>query len=124
MTYSLTDMSSLGTVIEEKQTKDAQLFQQPMPGSDSSQTFVIDIFGAIRTISIRGKYVGANIGEVQTFISQLKGLINGNQVVRVYTSDLFVSGINVYVMMVDYTYEAGNPLSVDYSIQMIETATL
>jgi hypothetical protein len=117
-------MSSLGTVIEEKQTKDAQLFQQPMPGNDSNQTFVIDIFGAIRTISIRGKYVGANIGAVQTFISQLTGLINGIQVVRVYVSDLFVSGINVYVMMVDYTYEAGNPLSVDYSIQLIETATL
>jgi len=121
MTYQLDDMNSLGTVTEERQNKDAQLFQQPMPGSDSSSTFVLDLFGAIRTITIKGIYSGAAIANVKTFIGELTALINGTQTVRTYTSDLFTSGINVYVQLVDYNYEAGNPLNVEYTIQMIET---
>ena len=47
--------TSIGTVNSEESNKDAQLFQMPIPLSDSTSTVMLDLFGASRTITIKGK---------------------------------------------------------------------
>ena len=54
---SLTNMTSLGTIKSENVTKDAQLFQMPIPLSDSTSAIVLDLFGVNKTIRIDGKFV-------------------------------------------------------------------
>lgn len=123
MTYSLGAYTDIGVVISEEHSKDSGLFQMPMPGSNSSAAFLLDIFGASKTITISGKYSGT-AGNIQTFITWLEGLVNGNQTTtKVFHTDKASSGdYNVYVMSVSWKSEEGAPLLVEYTIQMMEGA--
>jgi predicted transcriptional regulator len=109
-------MSSLGTIRNEQFSKDAQLFQQPLPASDSTEALVIDLFGAQATIKING----AITASISTAISELKALINGGQVRRTYVSD--ISGTYyVYVQTVDFEIEeSAGGTKLNYSISMVE----
>lgn len=119
MTYTLTDITSLGTVTKEESRKDAQLFQQPLPGYDSTSAFMLDIFGASRTITIKGRYTIAD-GTISTFIVALDALINGVQTVRQYHSDKSGVTYNVLVQSVTWSSEEAGVNFVDYEIQLIE----
>ena len=84
MTYTLAKSddtviftNGMGKLTNEKVNKDSQLFQQPMPGSPSSSTIVLDLFGATKTITIDGEfYDETNMVE---FITELEGLVSGIQ---------------------------------------------
>ena len=109
--------TDLGIVTRESRTKDAQLFQQPMPVSDSTQAIILDLFGCVGTIEIEGKFTS----NLSTAISFLEGLANGSQSRIVYASDLFSRTFNVYVQNVNYeTSEGSGQTVVTYHISLIE----
>jgi hypothetical protein len=119
MTYTLTGMSSLGTVTSEDSTKDAQLFQMPIPRSDSNAAIMLDLFGVNRTISIRGVFTGTT-GEIATFIGQLDALANGVQTNKTYHSDKSNVSYTVLVQTVRWNAEEGAVTKVNYEINLIE----
>jgi len=121
MTYTLGG-SSLGTVTKEDSTKDAQLFQMPMPLSDSTQAIMLDLFGVSRTISISGVYTTAD-GTISTFITWLDGLVNGTQSSIVYHSDKSGANYNVLIMNARWSSEEGAVSKVNYDITLVEGAT-
>lgn len=117
-------MSSLGTVNKEDSTKDSGLFQQPLPASASSNAILLDIFGASRTISISGVFVGS-AAEIADFIdngvnSGLDRLVSGAQSNRVFHSDKSGRDYNVRVSSVTWTSEEGAVSKVDFTINMTE----
>lgn len=111
--------NGMGTVTNEKVNKDSQLFQQPLPGSDSSSTIVLDLFGAAKTITIDGEfYDETNMAE---FLTELEGLVNGDQTHYHWTSDAIGTTINVCVLTVSWQYIGGEPTHITYTINMIQT---
>jgi hypothetical protein len=121
-----TIMPTLGTVTSKEISKDAGLFQLPMPQSNSSAAILLDLFGASKTITINGKYTNLQYGAVtvQVFIFYLESLVNGSQTAAKYISEKSdlegYAGINVLIQAVSWKAEAGNPNSVEYTISMIE----
>ena len=121
MTYGLTGMTTLGTVTSEESSKDAQLFQQPLPTYNSSQAVLLDIFGASRTITISGVHVSGDGSKTTAqFIAELDGLISGSQTSRTYTSDKSATTYKVLVQTVSWKSEEGAPLKTEYTITMVE----
>ena len=67
--------------------KTANLDTNPMPGSDSDSTFVIDFNGVEKTLTISGRITeaastrvaGQSVTTINEQISWLQGLIAGNQ---------------------------------------------
>lgn len=119
MTYSLSGMTSLGTVISEESTKDSQLFQQPMPLSDSSSAIMLDLFGASRNITIKGKYTAGD-GTISTFIAELDALVSGTQTSKTYHSDKTGVSYTVLVQSVTWSADEGGVNLVDYTINLVE----
>ena len=120
--YSISAMAGIGTVTDEDVTKDAGLFQMPMPGSDSSSAVMFDIFGASRTIKISGTFTVGDSGyaTLALFIAALDALVDGSQTVITYTSGKSGSTYNVMVMDVNWKSEVGGVNKVDYNITMVE----
>lgn len=119
MAYSLTGMTSLGTIQSEDRSKDAQLFQMPLPRQNSQNSVLADIFGVSGTIRISGTFTVSD-GTISTFISQLEGLITGTQTARTFHSDKSNSNYTVLIQTISWkSAEAGVNL-VEYEISMIE----
>jgi hypothetical protein len=119
--YSLGGMTSLGSVINESSTKDAGLFQQPLPASNSNQAILLDIFGSFRTIIIDGIFVDGQDGvSLATFISQLDALVNGSQISVSFVSGKSTSTYQVLVQSITWKSEEGSPTKVNYTINMAE----
>ena len=114
--------TSIGTVNSEESNKDAQLFQMPIPLSDSTSTVMLDLFGASRTITIKGRFTTAD-GAIATFISELDALVNGQQSVRVYHSDKSGSDYYVLIQGARWSSAEGGVNFVDYTIEMIQGST-
>lgn len=119
MTYTLTGITSLGTVSSEEQTKDSNLFQTPLPGSDSSQLIALDLFGAARTIIIKGTFAISD-GTISTMIGQLDALVNGTQTTKIFHSDKSGSSYNVLVQTVRWSGGEGGVNLVEFEITMLE----
>jgi hypothetical protein len=128
MSYSIKDQAgtsvftSIGTVNSEESNKDAQLFQMPIPLSDSTNTVMLDLFGASRTIIIKGRFTTTD-GTISTFISELDALVNGQQSVKVYHSDKSGSDYNVLIQGARWSSAEGGVNFVDYTIEMIQGST-
>jgi hypothetical protein len=112
-------MSSLGAINSEDCDKDAQLFQMPMPVSPSTEAILMDLFGALRTIKIKGTYTGSTV-EISAFIVELDALVNGTQTQKTYHSDKTGVDYLVLVQNARWSAEEGAPNKVDYEIVMIE----
>ena len=122
MTYSLDGLTGMGTVTSEEHSKDAGLFQTPLPGTDSKDAIALDLFGTSRTIRVKGVYTTTN-GTISTFIGQLDALCNGNQTVtKTFVSDKSGVPYEVLVTNVNWSSESGAVTKVDYSIDMLEAS--
>lgn len=119
MAYTLTGMTSLGTVTSERSNKDAQLFQMPIPRTDSNKLIALDIFGVQRTINIDGVYTTTD-GTIATFISQLDDLVNGIQTSKTYASDTSGTSYTVFVQTAEWKREPAEVVMISYSISMLE----
>jgi hypothetical protein len=123
---SLTGLSGMGTVTNEESTKDSGLFQQPMPATPSSSATLIDLFGASRTITIKGKFVVGDTGyaSITLFIQDLDGLISGAQTSCTYTSDKTGLDYDGLVSSVTWTADEGAVNHVDYTIVFTEGSAI
>jgi hypothetical protein len=104
-------------------TKDAQLFQMPIPRSPSNQLIALDLFGAQRTISIDGVWTSSD-GTISTFISWLDGLVSGTQTTKSYASDTSGTSYTVFVQTTEWKREGGEVNLINYSITMLEAASV
>lgn len=121
MTYSLTGMTTLGSVTRETNVKDAGLFKQPLPATDSSSAILLDLFGAERTITIDGRFVnGTSSKTIAQFIDELEALINGNQSSKTFASDKSGNSFTVLVSTVEWHGDEADESSVIYNITMTE----
>lgn len=121
MTYSLAGMTTLGTVHSEESTKDAQLFQMPMPASDSNMAIMLDLFGVNRTINIKGTFVdGDGSLTIAQFIAELDAQANGVQSGKNYVSGTSGVTYTILVQTASWDVEEGAPTKVNYTINMIE----
>lgn len=119
-------VTNLGTVRSETRSKDAQLFQQPMPGQDSSNALVLDVFGVTGEIKIKGDYT-SDEGSISTFIAFLNGLVGGSQKQKHYVSDKWnpiVGYYGVYIQDVNISAEEAGVNKVNYEISMIEAQSI
>lgn len=112
--------TDLGSVQTEEQSKDSGLFQQPLPGEDSSGALLIDIFGAFRNISVTGYIIGT-VAVQNVFIAAIEAIQNGNQ-----TGSTFVSSQTgtpnrtVLIQSFSWNKEAGDVSRLNYSLTLFE----
>ena len=102
-------------------TKDAQLFHQPLPGSDSSSAIILDLFGCTRTLTLSGKKVDTE-ANCATFISWLDGLLTGSQSPVVLHVDISNLDYNVLISSIGWDYSEGEVGIVEYTISVIEAS--
>lgn len=117
----------IGVVQSEEVTKDAQLFQMPMPMQDSNKAIVMDLFGAAKTITIKGTYTSDIIQHLVIFVNQLHSYCNGKQNAILYQSGFYydingsvITYPKVFVTSVAWNYESGSPNTLSYTIVMQE----
>jgi len=118
MSYTI-DGHALGTITQERINKDAQLFQMPLPRTDSDKLIALDLFGVQRTITLDAVWTVVN-GDIPTFLTWLDGLVNGEQITKVYATDTTGTSYNVFVNTVDYRRAEGEVNLITYSITMLE----
>lgn len=144
MSWSLTGMTTLGNITTEESNKSSNLFNQEMPGRDSEDAILLDIFGTSREININGIYVPTTSNEfslpgwgsppldtdaaklsanLKYFILELDELANGEQTQKNYESG--TSGITYLclVQSVTWNVEMGAINKVNYSISLVEGKT-
>ena len=120
---SLNDID-LGDVQSERQAKNNQLFQTPVPTLDSDNAILFDLFGVTRNISIEGVIIGTST-EQTTFITNIEAIINGRQ-----NGSTFVSSKpgfpnkNVFIDTFEWSISAANVEELLYSITLIEGGEL
>ncbi|KKM97647.1 hypothetical protein LCGC14_1166050, partial [marine sediment metagenome] len=114
------DGNNLGNIQNENQNKDSSLFNQPLPGSDSNNSILLDLFGVTRTISIDGIKSGT-AAQLNTFIITIETLISGGQAGVTYVSSLSTfANKTVFVNSFNWNYVKGDPSKISYSLQLTE----
>jgi len=114
--------TDLGDIQSEQSTKDTSMFSFPLPASDSASTILLDIFGVTRVFSIDGIYEDATFVNIQNWIDTIEGYANGGQLGKTYVSNMTGDSYTVYIQSFSWTYSAGDPSKISYSLQLIEGA--
>lgn len=116
------DGTDLGNIQTETQNKDSSLFNQPLPGSDSSTSILLDLFGVTRTISIDGIKSGT-AAVLNTFITAIEALIAGGQSGVTFVSSLSTfANKTVFVKSFNWDYVKGDPNKISYRLELTEGA--
>lgn len=135
MTYTLAGMTTLGTPTKESVPKDAQLYQQPRPFTDSDSTIVLDYFGVSKIVNYSGRYIPTLTNEygvsggtfsaftdiqklqanTRGFLWELHHLTPGTQTRRLYSSEVQPTGASaaisataqgtIYVMIINTKWD-------------------
>lgn len=113
----------LGRIQMERQAKDAGLTEIPLPGLDSASTYLLDLFGVTRRVTLRGIKTGTT-AEIETFIEAIETIINGAQSTSAFVSSLIVSpaSINVLVRNFSWEYVPGAVGKVAYTLELTQGA--
>ena len=113
----------LGEVSSESSTKSSNLFNFPMPLSDSDQAILMDIFGTTRTITVDGVKTGV-VADLRTFINNIEALQNGEQSNLTFVSSW--TNANKEVLIQDFTHTkiSADESKVSYTLIMTEGAAL
>jgi len=116
--------TSVGYVQSEVHTKDSNLFQQPIPTSDSSSSILLDLFGVTKNISVTGTFTGS-LANINTFISAIETIENGSQSGVTWVSSLSTYGNKtVFIKSFSWTYATGSPLKINYQLELTEGASV
>ena len=116
------DSKDLGKVQLETQSKASNLFNQPLPTSDSDKSILLDLFGINRTITIEGIFSGS-LTQQNTFITDIEGIQNGTQIgVTFVSSQTNTSNKTVFVQDFSWNFSAGKPNKVNYFLTLLEGA--
>ncbi len=118
------DGNNLGNIQTESQIKDSSLFNQPLPGTDSSISILLDLFGVTRIIRIDG-IKADSAANLNTFIVAIEALIAGGQTGVTYASSLSTFGNKtVFVKSFNWNYIKGDPNKISYSLELVEGAAV
>lgn len=113
----------LGTVTSETSTKSSNLFNFPMPLSDSDEAILMDIFGTSRTISLEGVKTG-EIADLRTFVNNIEALQNGEQSNLTFVSSWTNSNKEVLIQDFSHTKISADESKVSYSLNLLEGEAL
>lgn len=113
----------LGDIQNENQTKDSNLFIQPLPYSDSEDSLLMDLMGTGRTITLNVKFKGTT-AELKTFIAAIEGIQDGAQTGSTYVGSLVTTSKTVLIQTFSWDYERGNVGVLNYNITLIEGTAL
>ena len=113
----------LGEVTAESSTKSSNLFNQPIPFSDSDESLIMDLMGTSRTITVSGKKTGT-VAELRTFVTDIEGLQNGKQASLTFVSSW--TNVNKSVLIQDFSWDKseGDENKVSYSLTLLEGTAL
>lgn len=118
---SFTGLTTMGKIKSESWTKDAGLFQMPMPASNSDSQILLDIFGTSLNLNIKGTFInGMSSKTCSQFIGELYALVDGAQTAKTYESEMYGTSIIGLVTSVTWDTEAGNPNTVEYTITLTQ----
>lgn len=123
MPYSLTGISNLGNVLSEDRSKDANLFAQPLPRTDSSSSILLDLFGASKIITLTGRFTTGH-GTIADFLAEFEALVDGSQTTISFESARTGATINVKVLRAAWNSTDNNPSHVDWTIEMQESSSV
>jgi len=114
---------SLGDVSSESSTKSSNLFNTPLPFSDSDATLIMDLLGTNRTITVNGVKTGT-VAQLRTFITDIEGLQNGAQSSLTFVSSW--TNVNKNVLIQDFTHDKvkSDENKVSYTITLSEGTAL
>jgi len=114
---------SLGTVNSESSTKSSNLFNQPIPFSDSDATLIMDLMGTSRTITVTGVKTGT-VAELRTFVTDIEGLQNGEQSSLTFVSSW--TNVNKNVLIQEFTHDKSeaDENRVSYTLTLLEGQAL
>ncbi|MHA1737929.1 MAG: hypothetical protein ACTSWD_05030 [Candidatus Heimdallarchaeota archaeon] len=103
--------------------KSSNLFNFPMPLSDSDEAILMDILGTSRTLTIEGVKTGT-IAELRTFVTDIEGLQNGEQSSSVFESSW--TNVNKDVLIQDFQHvkESGDESRVSYTLTLVEGSVI
>ena len=113
----------LGDVSSESSTKTSNLFNTPLPFSDSDASLIMDLMGTSRTITISGVKTGT-VAELRTFITDIEGLQNGEQSSLTFVSSW--TNVNKNVLIQDFTHDksSADENRVSYTLTLLEGTVL
>jgi hypothetical protein len=118
MTNPTLNSVALGKVESINSIKSANIVPINLAGTDSDGTFVMDLFGVTRIITINGVYTGSTTSAVKSQVDAIDALIDGQQSVVAFVSDE-TGTINCMINSHDVTWE--NPSNrARYTIQLVE----
>jgi len=115
------DGITLPNIRSEENGKTANLFTQPIPTSDSDQTFVLDLFGVTRTIQLTGS-AKDTVANIQSFINTIEALINGSQTGKNFVSSIHSVNKTCQINSFRYTYVEGTVELLNYTMELIESS--
>lgn len=113
----------LGDVTSEGSVKSSNLFNQPLPFTDSDKAVLMDLLGMSRTITVSGKKTGA-VAALRTFITDIEGLQNGEQSSLVFVSSW--TNVNKNVLIQDFQWDKveADESKVTYTLTLAEGEAL
>ena len=113
----------LSVVTSESSTKSSNLFNTPLPFSDSDAALIMDLFGTSRTITITGVKTGV-VADLRTFITDIEGLQNGEQDSLIFVSSW--TNVNKNVLIQDFTHDkiSADENKVGYTLNLLEGTAL
>ena len=114
---------SLGDVSSESSTKSSNLFQFPMPLSDSDKAVLMDIFGTSRTITIDGRKTGV-VADLRTFVTDIETIQNGEQSGSTFVSSWTNSNKTVLIQDFTHTKVQADENKIGYNLTLIEGSVL
>ncbi len=114
---------SLGNVKSENSTKSSNLFNQPLPFSDSDVALIMDLMGTSRTITVTGVKTGT-VAQLRTFVTDIEGLQNGEQSGLTFVSSW--TNVNKTVLIQDFTHDKleADENKVNYTLTLLEGTAL
>ncbi|MHA1302311.1 MAG: hypothetical protein ACTSPI_01230 [Candidatus Heimdallarchaeaceae archaeon] len=114
---------SLGDVSSESSTKSSNLFNSPIPFSDSDASLIMDLMGTSRTITVTGKKTGT-LAQLRTFINDIEGLQNGAQSSLTFVSSWTNANKNVLIQEFTHDKKEGDENKVEYTLVLLEGTAL
>ena|SRR3990167_3548712 len=114
--------------------KSANLINLPIPASNSSGALIFDLLGVTREITLNGKFTTSDNSSVKNFTSDLNSLVTGKQgntgggqkgyqFVPISISGVSGTYMSVFVNDVNWTFTAGEPNTLDWSVSLMEAKT-
>lgn len=115
--------ADLGDVSSESSVKSSNLFNFPMPLSDSDAALLMDLFGASRTITVEGVKTGV-VADLRTFVEAVETIQNGEQSGSTFVSSWTNSNKTVLIQDFTHTKIKANESEVGYTLTLVEGTAL